>query len=98
MDHINNDPYQLINKDATTKIKAKTLKQLKVLKDNEFIDYKLFCYIKPTESTVLRFYGQPKIHNPGIPIRPIVSYSGSPLYIALHISSQIHSKHIKNLC
>ena len=27
-----------------------------------------------------RFYGQPKIHKPGVPIRSIVSYSGSPLY------------------
>ena len=25
-------------------------------------------------------YGQPKIHQPGVPIRPIVSHSGSPLY------------------
>ena len=40
MDHINNGPYQLLEKDPTTKIKAKTLKQLKVLKDNEFIDNK----------------------------------------------------------
>ena len=41
MDHINNDPCQLLKKDPTTKIKTKTLKQLKVLKDNEFIDNKL---------------------------------------------------------
>ena len=27
-----------------------------------------------------RFYGQLKIHKPGVPIHPIVSYSGSPLY------------------
>ena len=27
-----------------------------------------------------RFYGQPKIHKLGVPIRPIVSYSGSLLY------------------
>ena len=26
------------------------------------------------------FYGQPKIYKPGVPRRPIVSYSGSPLY------------------
>ena len=26
MDHINNDPYQLLKKDPTTKTKAKTLK------------------------------------------------------------------------
>ena len=27
-----------------------------------------------------RFYGQPKIHKPRVPIRPIVSYSGFPFY------------------
>ena len=80
MDHINNGPYQLLNKDPTTKIKTKTLKQLKVLKDNEFIDNKLFYYLKPTDSPAPRFYGQPKIQKPRVPIRPIVSYSGSPLY------------------
>ena len=37
MDHMNNGLYQLLKKDPTTKIKAKTLKQLKVLKDNELI-------------------------------------------------------------
>ena len=80
MDHINNGPYQLRKKDPTTKIKAKTLKQLKVLKDNEFIDNKLYYYLKPTDSPVPRFYGQPNLNKPGVPISPIVSYSGSPLY------------------
>ena len=37
MDHINNGPYQLLKKYPTTKIKAKTLKHLKVLKDNELV-------------------------------------------------------------
>ena len=41
MDHINNGPYQLLKKDPTAKIKGKTSKKLKVLKDNEFIDNKL---------------------------------------------------------
>ena len=45
LDHINNGPYQLFKKDPTTKIKTKTLKQLKVLKDNEFIDNKLYYYL-----------------------------------------------------
>ena len=44
MDHINNGPDQLLKKDPTTKIKTKTLKQLKVLKDNEVI-YKKFYII-----------------------------------------------------
>ena len=80
MNHINNGPYQLFKKDRTTKIKAKTLKQLKVLKDNEFIDNNLYYYLKPTESPAPRFYGQTEIHKPGAPIHPIVSYSGSTLY------------------
>ena len=79
-DHINNGPYQLLNKDPTTKIKTKTLKQLKVLKDSELIDNKLYYYLKPTDSPAPRFYVQPKIHKSGVPIRPVVSYSGSPLY------------------
>ena len=73
MDHINNGPYQLLNKDPTTKIKTKTLKQLKVLKDNEFIDNKLYYYLKPTDSPAPKFYRQPKMHKPGVPIHPIVS-------------------------
>ena len=79
MGHINNGPYQLLKKDPISKLKAKTSKQLKVLKDNDFIDNKLYYYLKPTDSPAPRFYGQP-IHKPGVPIRLIVSYSGSPLY------------------
>ena len=42
MDHINNDPYQLLKKGPTTKIKTKTLKKLKVLKGTELIHNKLY--------------------------------------------------------
>ena len=49
MDHINNVPYQIHEKNPTTKIKAKALKHFKVLKDNEFIDSKLYYYLKPTD-------------------------------------------------
>ena len=67
-------------KDPTTKIKVKTLKQLKVLKDNEFIENKSYFYLKPTDSSAPRFYGQPKMHKAGVLMHLIVSYSGSPLY------------------
>ena len=80
IDHINNGPYQLLKKNPSTKIKTKTLKQVKVLKDNEFIDNELCYYLKPTDSPAPRFYDQPKNHKRGVPIRSIVSYSGSPLY------------------
>ena len=36
--------------------------------------------LKPTDSPAPRFYCQRKIHKPGVPICPIVLYSGSPLY------------------
>ena len=68
MDHINNSPYQLLKKDPTIKIKAKTLKGLKVLKDSESIIDKLYYYLKLIYSSTPRYYGQPKIHKPGVPI------------------------------
>ena len=66
MDYINNGLYQLLKKDSTIKIKTKALKQLKVLKANEFIDNKLHYYLKTTDSPAPRFYGKPKIHKPGM--------------------------------
>ena len=66
MDYINNGLYQLLKKDSTIKIKPKALKQLKFPKANEFIDNKLYYYLKPTDSPAPRFYGKPKIHKPGM--------------------------------
>ena len=37
-------------------------------------------YLKSTDSLTARFYGQPKIQKLEVPIDPIVSYSGAPLY------------------
>ena len=56
------------------------MKQLKYLQDNEFIDDKLYYYLKPSDLPAPIFYGQTKIQEPRVPICPIVSYSGSRLY------------------
>ena len=96
MDHINNRPYQLLKKDPTTKIKAKTLKQLKALKDKELIDNKLCSHLRPTDSPAPRFYDQPKIHKPRVPICPNVSYSGSPLYNLHKYTANILKAYIKD--
>ena len=97
MDHINNGPYQLLKKDPTAKIKAKTLKQLKVLKENKFIDNKLYYYLNPTHLLAPRFYGQPKMYKPGVFIHPLVSYTGYPLrnlnkYIANILKAYVKDK------
>ena len=91
MVHIN-----YLKKDPTTKIKAKTLKQLNILKDNEFIDNKLYYYLKSTDSATPRFYGQPKMRKPGIPIRPIVSYNGSPMYNLNKYIANIFKGYVKD--
>ena len=62
MEHISNGRYQLLKKDPTTKIKAKTFKKLKVLKGSKFIDNKSYYYLKPTYSPAPRCCGQPKIN------------------------------------
>nr|VZI22443.1 unnamed protein product [Spirometra erinaceieuropaei] len=36
--------------------------------------------IKPTDSAMARFYGLPKVHKPGAPLRPIVSLRGTPTF------------------
>ena len=52
----------------------------KALMHSQLFKNKSYCYLKPTEMPALRFYGEPKIYNPGVRIRPIVSYRGNPLY------------------
>ena len=76
MNHINNGPYQSIKKVSTTKISARTLKQLKGQKDSNLIYNKLYCYLKATDSPAP---SHPKNTQPGVHISPIVSYSGFAL-------------------
>ena len=56
MDHINKCPNQLLKKYTTIKVKAKTLKQLKALMKNEFINNKLYYYLKPNDLPTPRFF------------------------------------------
>ena len=56
------------------------VKSYNVLLDRNIIYKELYWKLKPTDSPAPRFYGLPKIHKPEIPIRPIVSYTGTPLY------------------
>ena len=55
-------------------------RKLSVLRDNKLIDQQQYLKLKPTGSQPPRFYGIPKIHKDRIPVRPIVSYKGTPCY------------------
>ncbi|CAI2734782.1 unnamed protein product [Schistosoma spindalis] len=39
-----------------------------------------FWQIKTTGSIIPRLYGLPKLHKPGLPLRPILDMSGSPYH------------------
>ena len=71
---------QLLEKDPTRRIKSNALKQLKFLKDKKFIDNKSYWYLRSRDSFAPRFYIQLKMNKPGVCIRIIASYNGSPLY------------------
>ena len=53
-------------------------------------------YLKPTDLSAPRFYVHPKIHKPGVPIRPIVSYSGSLLYNLNKYMTNILKAYVKD--
>ena len=75
---MNQGSYQLLDKHPT-KILAKIVKQLNLLKDNKGIGSELYHSLKLTKSHAPRFYYQPKLCNSGATVRLVVSCTGSPL-------------------
>ena len=100
--HIENGPYKYLKRDPTSKNKRQGLKLIKSLHDLKIISDETYRRIKPADSHAPRFYGLPKIHKEGFPIRPIVSCSGTPLenlskYIAGVLKQYIKKRgHAKN--
>ena len=76
-DHLDGGPYIKLQKDPTERMKRERRTKLAILRDNGTIDQSLYFKLKPTDSQAPRV---PKIHKANIPVRPIVSYSGSPLF------------------
>ena len=74
----------------------KLVKSYNVLLDRNIIDKELYWKLKPTDSPAPRFYGLPKIHKPEIHIRPIVSYTGTPLYKLSRYIASILSTYTKS--
>ena len=59
---------------------SKVTKKFIELRDNNLIEQQEYFKLKPTGTPPARFYGLPKIHKDGTPMRPVVSYTGTPLY------------------
>ena len=95
--------YVKLQKDPTSKYKNRLTKLLKILKDNNKITIQQWKHMYPTSEDPPKFYGLPKIHKPGTPLRPIVSSMGSITYFVAKYLAEILSPlvgksnhHIKN--
>jgi hypothetical protein len=82
--------YKKLTKDPTQSHERKITKALKNLERIDEIPTQLYRRLKPTGSKPPLFYGLPKIHKVGIPLRPIVASIGSPSYsLSKYIASLI---------
>ena len=72
--------YKALKTDPTGRLKSKMINLLKKIKSEGGIDDILHKKLYPTGAVTPKFYGLPKIHKGGIPLRPIVSSRGSISY------------------
>ena len=72
--------YKEISTDPTNKLKNKLISLLKKTKAKGDISEQLYKKMYLTGAVGPKFYGLPKVHKRDIPLRPIVSSSGSMNY------------------
>ena len=77
---LNQNTYKTLTKDPTNAIKNKLISILKRVKQQSGLDSNTSKSMYPTGCVPSKFYGLPKIHKPGTPLRPIVSSCGSATY------------------
>ncbi|CAF4078830.1 unnamed protein product, partial [Rotaria sp. Silwood2] len=69
--------FKILKFNETMSHEDRLIRKLKHLKNNGFITEKEYNFCRPTGSQPARIYGLPKIHKIGVPLRPIVSASGT---------------------
>ena len=79
LEHLDLDCYTPLNKDPTDSLNRKLDSVLKKLLKENKIDKPFFDSCRTSNPRRPQLYGLPKIHKPGNPIRPIVSYYNTPL-------------------
>ena len=79
-DLLQESSYKKITDDPTAKLKNKLISILKKIKADGGLKDDLYRRLYPTGAVSLKFYGLPKIHKPGIPLRPIISSIGTVTY------------------
>ena len=79
-DLLNQPTYKLIPADPTTRQKIKLINLLKTIKAEGGINEETYKIMYPTGAGSPKIYSLPKIHNPGIPLKSIVSSRGTVAY------------------
>ena len=83
------DYYALVNdkqtfeetkRDPTPALQRKLNNKLLALKETDAFDTQLYYRLRCSVPQPPKLYGLPKLHKPSIPMRPMVSFCGSPTY------------------
>ena len=72
--------YKTISTDPTTSYKNKLISLLKTIKSEGSIDKVTYKKLYTSGAGTPKFYGLPKVHKAGMPLRPIVSRIGAATY------------------
>ena len=79
-DLLKKNTYRELAADPTNKYKNKLISLLKTIKSQGGINNSTNRRLYPTGAVSPKYYGLPKIHKPGVPLRPIISSRGSATY------------------
>ena len=82
MDALVNDKqtYEELKRDPTPALQRKLNSKIPTLKKTDAFDTQRYYRLRCSVPQPPKLYGLPKLHKPGIPMRPIVSFCGSPTY------------------
>ena len=77
---LNKETYKKIPDNPTVRQKNKLINILRNIKIEGRLSEEVYRRLYPTGAGSPKFYGLPKIHKPGIPLRPIISSIGTVTY------------------
>ena len=72
--------YEELKRDPTPALLRKLNSKILTLKTTDAIDTQRYYRLRCSVPQPPKLYGLPKLHKPGIAVRPIVSFCGSPTY------------------
>ena len=90
MDSLVNDKqtYEPLKRNPTPEIQRRLNSKLRDLKKTETINIQLYYRLRYRVPQPAKLHVLPKLHNPHIPMRTLVSFCGSPTYqLSKHITS-----------